>query len=115
MAHGHPVRPRTSAPSRASALAPLTVPAPPPPAARRLVEPAEIIQFFLHLADLGNCVIDWDASKRWAHRVCEETIAQLGREKALNLPVPPQTKMDAYTDPEVAARQLVFLDGWVRV
>ena len=45
----------------------------------------------------------------------EETIAQLGREKALNLPVPPQTKMDAYTDPEVAARQLVFLDGWVRV
>ena len=60
-------------------------------------------------------MIDWDASKRWAHRVCEETIAQLGREKALNLPVPPQTKMDAYTDPEVAARQLVFLDGWVRV
>mmetsp|Transcript_72262 Transcript_72262/g.197867 ORF Transcript_72262/g.197867 Transcript_72262/m.197867 type:complete len:433 (+) Transcript_72262:1737-3035(+) len=80
----------------------------------RAVEPVDVTQHFLHLADLGNCVVAWEHSKRWAHRVCEETTAQLRRETALGLPVPPQAKMDAYTDPEMAARQLVFLDGWVR-
>jgi len=80
----------------------------------RLVEPLEVTQFLLHLADLGNCVVRWEHSKRWAHRVCEETTAQLRRETALGLPVPDQAKMDGYTDPEMAARQLVFLDGWVQ-
>ena len=46
--------------------------------------------------------------------MCAETIAQLKRETVLGLPVPAQAKMSPYTDPEVAARQLVFLDGWVR-
>jgi len=80
----------------------------------RVPEPLEVTQFFLHLADLGNCVVKWDNSKRWAYRVCEEATEQMRREAALGMPVPEQAKTDVYTDPEVAARQLVFLDGWVR-
>ncbi len=78
------------------------------------VEPVDVLQTFLHLADLGNCVIDWRLSKRWACRVCEESTAQANKELELGLPVPAHVKLTAYSDKEVAARQLIFLDGWVR-
>ena len=78
------------------------------------VEAVDVLQTFLHLADLGNCVVEWGLSKRWAFRVCEEATAQANREKELGLPVPPHVKLSAYNDHEVAARQLIFLDGWIR-
>lgn len=46
--------------------------------------------------------------------MCQEASEQLRQEAALGIQVPAQVKTDAYSDSEVAARQLVFLDGWVR-
>lgn len=76
---------------------PLLLPPPPQVAAltrhaseRQPLSSIETIEYFLHMADLSNCVISWEISKRWAYRVCEEAVAQTIAEKALGLPVPPQ-------------------------
>ena len=41
-------------------------------------------------------------------------MAQVKQEVELSLPLSAGSKTDAYLEHEVAARQLVFLDGWVR-
>jgi len=64
-----------------------------------------------HVADLGNCAIKWELSKTWAQRVCDEAINQAHKEQTLGLPC---GKLTPYTDDELTARQLVFVDGWVR-
>ena len=69
------------------------------------------LQVLCHVADLCNCAIRWELSKAWAVRVCEEAINQATRESGLGMHV---DKLTPYTDDELMARQLVFLDGWIR-
>ena len=69
------------------------------------------LKVLCHVADLGNCAIRWDLSKVWAQRVCDEATAQASREQQMGLPF---GKTTPYTDEELMARQLVFLDGWVK-
>jgi hypothetical protein len=70
------------------------------------------LRVITHVADLGNCAIKWPLSRVWALRVCDEAIAQATREQTLGLPV--YGKLTPYTEEQLKARQLVFLDGWVR-
>lgn len=69
------------------------------------------VSVITHMADLCNCAIRWELSQEWARRVCAEATAQAIREQDLGLA---PDKVTPYTDAELAARQLVFLDGWVR-
>ena len=69
------------------------------------------LRVLTHVADLGNCAIKWPLSRAWAVRVCDEAIAQAKREQALGLPC---GKLTPYTEEQLKARQLVFLDGWVK-
>ena len=68
------------------------------------------LRVICHVADLGNCAINWQLSKVWALRVCDEAINQAHKEQMLGLPC---GKLTPYTDEELNARQLVFVDGWV--
>jgi len=74
----------------------------------------DVAAFYLHLADLSNCVVDWSISKRWAERICNESVAQVVRETEMGLPPSAGSKATPYAEHEIAGRQLVFLDGWVR-
>ena len=69
------------------------------------------LRVLCHVADLGNCAIKWEHSKDWAARVCEEAISQAGHEQQLGLP---HGRLEPYSPEELATRQLVFLDGWVK-
>mmetsp|Transcript_58384 Transcript_58384/g.115917 ORF Transcript_58384/g.115917 Transcript_58384/m.115917 type:complete len:884 (-) Transcript_58384:598-3249(-) len=78
------------------------------------LEPVPInftLKVVCHVADLGNCAISWPLSRVWAQRVCDEATAQAAREQQLGLPF---GKLTPYTEEELVARQLVFLDGWVK-
>jgi len=75
------------------------------------VPPAFTLRVLCHVADLGNCAISWPLSKEWAVRVCDEAINQAKREEALGLPC---GKLTPYTDEELTARQLIFVDGWIQ-
>lgn len=79
----------------------------PPP----LIPPTFSLRVICHLADLGNCCIDWHLSKEWAVRVCQEAVDQAAHERRLGMA---HGKTSQYSTDELAARQLVFLDGWVR-
>ena len=82
-------------------------------AAERTVDipPSFSLEVICHVADLCNCAIDWDLSRVWARRVCDEATAQAQRELAFGLQV---DKSTPYTDEELFTRQLVFLDVFVR-
>ena len=43
------------------------------------LETTEALEVLLHAADLGNCVVGWPISRRWAHRMCEESVGQARR------------------------------------
>ena len=53
------------------------------------------------------------AAEPWSARVGEESVAQAVQEHKLGLPSP-LTKLTPLTREETTARQLVFIDGWVR-
>jgi len=82
-------------------------------ASDRELEATEVVATFLHLADLSNCVVDWELSKTWAARVCEEGNAQAEREREMGLAAPPVVKPEDFSDVDLAQRQLVFLNKWV--
>ena len=67
---------------------------------------------FLHVGDLCNCAIKWELSRAWARRVCDEATAQVQRELAMGIHSGGQAT--PYSEEELCARQLVFLDGWIR-
>uniref|UniRef100_A0A7S3BZ67 PDEase domain-containing protein n=1 Tax=Haptolina ericina TaxID=156174 RepID=A0A7S3BZ67_9EUKA len=77
------------------------------------VPSVEALKVICHLADLGNCALTWDLSEQWSQRVCDESLAQGIEEHRLGLPSA-LTKLTPLTHEEVTARQLVFIDGWVR-
>ena len=68
------------------------------------------LRVLCHVAHLGNCAIKWHLSSVWAMRVCDEAINQAHKEQELGLPC---GKLTPYTDEELTARQLVFVDGWI--
>ena len=73
----------------------------------------EALKVFCHLADLGNCALSWSFAEEWSVRVCDESLAQAIEEHRLGLPSP-LTKLTPLSREEVTARQLVFVDGWIR-
>ena len=91
----HPTR---TSPPRSRTSPPRTPPAP------HLLAPAPHLLAHVFLAASH-------ARSAWAARVCDEAISQAHHEKALGLP---HGKMTPYSPEELAARQLVFLDGWVK-
>ena len=68
------------------------------------------MQVLCHVADLCNCAIRWQLSRAWAVRVCDEATQQAQREHAFGWQV---DKLSPYSENELCARQLVFLDGWI--
>ena len=73
----------------------------------------EALKTLVHVADLGNCALSWEYSLPWSTRVCDESLAQAREEHRLGLPSP-MKQLDALSREEVLARQLVFIDGWIR-
>lgn len=76
------------------------------------MQPTDVLRTFCHLADLANTVLSWELAEPWAVRVGQEAVAQSVEEQRLGLQLPSHT--EPYTREELAARQLVFYDDWVR-
>ena len=74
---------------------------------------AEVLATFTHLADLANVVLRWDLAEKWAARVGAEATNEFVEMKRIGLPLPVYAKLSAYSVEELAARQIVFSDGWV--
>ena len=73
------------------------------------VEPVEALQFYMHLADLSNAVLEQDQARRWAFCVISEFRQQAERETELGMEVAPHMrKLDTAYD--IANLQLGFLD-----
>ena len=77
------------------------------------IPPVESLKALCHIADLGNCALGWELAEQWSMRVCDESLAQAAEEHRLGLPSP-MTKLAPLAREEVIARQLVFIDGWIR-
>ena len=74
----------------------------------------DVLRTFLHVADLGNAALEWELAEAWSVRVGAEAVAQSVEEVRLGLPLPKTAKLVPYSRGELAARQLVFIDDWVR-
>ena len=83
-------------------------------AQQRPVRALDVMQAYLHLADLSNPVLEWSLSKRWAALVCGEFRNQAAKETAAGLPVAPHLKCFAPgasdNELDVANLQLGFID-----
>lgn len=75
--------------------------------------PVAVLRTFCHVADLGNVVLREDLAEQWAVAVGAEAVSQTVEEQRLGIALP-NAKLDDYTREELAARQLVFIDDWVR-
>ena len=78
-----------------------------------VIPPHEVIAAFCHTADLANVVLRWDLAEPWSARVGEEAINEFNEMKRIGLPLPGYAQLQPYSKEELAARQIVFSDGWV--
>ncbi len=83
-------------------------------AAAAAIAPRDVLRTFCHVADLANAALAWDLAEPWSVRVGAEAVAQSVEEHRLGLKLPKTAKLVPYTREELAARQLVFIDDWVR-
>ena len=78
------------------------------------MRPTDVLRTFCHVADLANAALTWDLSQQWSVRIGQEAVEQSAEERRLGYALPPSATLVPYTDEELAARQLVFTDDWVR-
>ena len=78
------------------------------------IAPRDVLRAFCHVADLGNVVLRWELAEPWSVRVGAEVVVQAVEEHRLGLWLPKTAKLTPYSREELAARQLVFIDDWVR-
>ena len=75
--------------------------------------PVDVLRALCHLSDLGNVVLSWQFAKQWAAAIGAEIVSQSLVEQSLGFEPTSSTKLVPYTEEELAARQLVFIDDWV--
>ena len=79
-----------------------------------LIPPADVLSAFCHTADLSNVALQWHLAEPWSARVGAEATNEFNEMQRIGLPLQAYAKLEPYTTEELAARQIVFSDGWVR-
>jgi len=84
------------------------------PAEKRMPT-SEVLAAFCHVADLANVALHWELGARnWSARVATEATNEFLEMQRIGLSLPPYAQLTRLDDEQLAARQIVFSDGWVR-
>lgn len=68
-----------------------------------------VLQIALKCADISNPCRNWEISKKWSLKVCEEFFQQGDCERKLNLPVTPLCDRNTNTIPKIQTGNITFI------